>query len=249
MNRVLSSQTLQLPPVIGHRGACGYAPENTIASFQAAASLGVSCVEFDVRLSADGKLVIIHDDTVDRTTSGHGAVGALSLAELQGLDAGSWFSTEYAGAKIITFSEGIDLLARFKMSTNIEIKASPGREMETAKAVCEHVKMAWPTHIPKPLFSSFSDDCMMVAQEVLPDIERALLIVNLPQDWEERARSIGARSVHIWHKKLTHNQAREVLDAGDPLRSYTVNDDETAQRLFSWGLESVFSDFPDRIIF
>jgi len=247
MNRVLSSQRLKIPPVIGHRGACGYAPENTASAFQAAASLGISCVEFDVKLSADGKPVVIHDDTVDRTTSGQGAVGALSLTELQRLDAGSWFGAEHSGATIITFNEAIDLLAKFNMSANVEIKPSPGKEKETAVAVCDIIKEAWPSQLLNPLLSSFVDDCMVVAQDIMPEIERALLIVDLVQDWENRARSYDAGSVHIWHKNLTREQARSVLDAGYGLRSYTVNDDKTAQRLFGWGLESVFSDFPDHI--
>ena len=81
-----------------------------------------------------------------------------------------------------------------------------------------------------------------------PEIERAKLFKDLPNDWKKQTEMVGARSVHIWHKKLTKIQAEEIIDAGYPLRSYTVNDSATAQRLFEWGLESVISDFPDRII-
>src|SRR5262249_49277981 len=101
-----------LPRLIGHRGACGLAPENTVASFRKAEELGVRWVEFAVHLSADGVPVVIHDDTVNRTTSGRGKVAALTLTELQALDAGTWFEPRFRGELVPTLETIVALLGR-----------------------------------------------------------------------------------------------------------------------------------------
>src|SRR5438105_7019037 len=123
-----------LPRVIGHRGACGLAPENTIASFREAAELGVRRVEFDVHLSADGIPVVIHDDTVNRTTSGRGAVASLNLAELQALDAGTWFAPRFQGERVPTLGATVTLLGKLRLGAVVEITPSPGTDAATAEA-------------------------------------------------------------------------------------------------------------------
>src|SRR5215471_12590471 len=94
--------------VVGHRGAMGYCPENTLASFERGLELGADWIELDVHLSRDGQLIVIHDETLDRTTSGHGLVRDHTLAELKRLDAGAWFGAEYAGQRIPTLDEVLD---------------------------------------------------------------------------------------------------------------------------------------------
>ena len=106
-----------LPWVIGHRGASGSAPENTLAAFRKAAALGARWVEFDVRLSADGRCILLHDDTVDRTTDGKGRADRMMLEDLAGLDAGAWFDREFAGETIPTLEETIDLLGEARNPT------------------------------------------------------------------------------------------------------------------------------------
>src|SRR5258708_6429242 len=117
-----------LPRVIGHRGACGLAPENTVASFRKAAELGVRWVEFDVHLSADGIPVVIHDDTVNRTTTGRGAVASLSLIELQALDAGTWFEPRFQGEYVPTLEAIVTLLGKLGLGAVVEINPSPATE-------------------------------------------------------------------------------------------------------------------------
>src|SRR5271169_865003 len=105
----LTSEKLGLPPVIGHRGAAAHAPENTLAGFRAARVLGCTWVEFDVRLTGDGALVVCHDDQLKRTTDGHGQISKLPLAAIRRWDAGSWFSKSFAGEMIPTLDETLEL--------------------------------------------------------------------------------------------------------------------------------------------
>src|SRR5512136_1133404 len=109
---------------VGHRGARGHAPENTLASFDLAVEMGVSAVETDLHLSKDGEVVLIHDHTVDRTTDGHGFVKDMTLRELKQLDAGSWYDARFAGEQIPTLSELLDW-ARGRVGVAIEIKNGP----------------------------------------------------------------------------------------------------------------------------
>ncbi len=108
--------------VVGHRGAKAFYPENTMLSFQKAIELGVDGIEMDINMTKDGQLVVIHDNTVDRTTNGTGKVVDFTLRELKELDAGSHFSSEYAGERIPTFEEFLDLVKNKKLLLNVEIK-------------------------------------------------------------------------------------------------------------------------------
>lgn len=126
------------PPIIAHRGASKYTPENTFAAFRKAKELGINWVEFDVMLTADGEVVVIHDETLERTTNGTGAVIAQAYSYLRTLDAGSWFDPSFANEKIPTLREVIKLLNELDMFANIEIKAQSGNEETTAKKSIIH---------------------------------------------------------------------------------------------------------------
>src|SRR5438876_1536902 len=145
---------LQLPPVIGHRGAAAYAPENTLAGLRRAKALGCAWVEFDVRLTGDGALVLCHDPGLDRTTSGSGLVSAASLAAIRECDAGSWFDPSFAGERVPTLDEGLSLAAELGLGANIEIKSDRGREYATAAAVAAVVQRR-SGRSPAVLVSSF----------------------------------------------------------------------------------------------
>src|SRR5271170_7173679 len=128
----LEGRTAALPPVIGHRGAAASAPENTLSGLRRAKALGCSWVEFDVRLTGDGALVLCHDPRLDRTTSGSGLVSANSLAAVRELDAGSWFDPSFAGERVPTLDEVLLLASELDLGANIEIKSDRGREYATA---------------------------------------------------------------------------------------------------------------------
>jgi glycerophosphoryl diester phosphodiesterase len=160
------------PLNIGHRGASHVAPENTLASFEAARETGADGVELDVRLSADGEVVVIHDDTVDRTTTGHGQVRDLRWGGIKGLDAGSWFGPEFAGERIPALREVIEW-ARDDMLLDIELKGvsvrSNGLEQKVIELIREHQLQA------RVILSSFNPFVLRRAKQMAPELEAGLL--------------------------------------------------------------------------
>ena len=239
---------LELPKIIGHRGAAASAPENTLASFRRAQALGAAWVEFDVRLTSDGRCIVLHDDAIDRTTDGSGLAADMTLDELAVFDAGSWFDPSFAGEPIPTFEETIDLLAELGLGANVEIKPHRGAEAETAEAVCRILQASWPAQLPQPLVSSFAYASLETAYQVAPELQRGLLLGRLGSDWRALAEAVEATTINCDHAKLTEKKAKEVRAAGYPLLAYTVNHAGRAQELFGWGVSAVFSDAPDQVI-
>lgn len=234
--------------VIAHRGASMYAPENTLAAFELAADQGAQAIECDAKLTRDGKVVLMHDDTVNRTTSGRGAARRFELNAIRALDAGSWFAPAFKGERVPTLEEAMALWARRGLFPQIEIKPCPGRAEETGRIVAREAQRLWPRDLPKPLLSSFTMRSLEAARRAAPGLPRAWLAERLPRDWRRRAERLGAVALHCNHKHLTGSLARRVKEAGLALRCYTVNDPERAKRLFDWGVDAVFADCPDRIL-
>ena len=237
---------LNLPPVIGHRGAAAYAPENTLAGFRAAKALGCAWVEFDVRLAADGALVVCHDDSVARTTGTRGRVSTMRLAALRALDAGSWFGPGFAGERLPTLDEALALCHEIGLGTNVEIKAERGRGPATAAAVAAVIARLGDAR-PPILISSFKAVVVAEAAAVMPAIPRGMLWRKLPRNWRSIAEELGCTTIHCGQADLTKSGAAEIYDAGYPLLVYTINDAAQARELVSWGVASVFSDAPDII--
>jgi glycerophosphoryl diester phosphodiesterase len=244
----MSELSIRFPRVIGHRGAVGHAPENTLGGLRKAAELGATWVEFDVALTKDNVPVLMHDDTVNRTTDGSGNLADMTLTEVRALDAGRWFSDEFAGERVPTLTETIRLLDDLGLGANVEIKPTAGRESETGRIVAKQVADEWPNSLRAPVFSSFQVDALAAAQQAAPAIPRGWLMRRPRKDWQERARALDCLSVHCDHRALDRRTASEIRDAGYHLLAYTVNDAKRALKLFGWGVESVFSDYPDRIL-
>lgn len=242
------SQSNRTPFVIGHRGAAGLAPENTLVGFDRAAEAGVTWVEFDVMLSQDALPMLIHDDDVDRTTDGRGAVSGLTGVELGRLDAGSWFAPAFAGARVPTLADAVARLEELDLGANVEIKPYPGFETRTAEVACAWIAENWPASLPEPVISSFSMEAMRVARDMLHGAERALLFEGLPADWADWVARLDAKAVHLDSTSTTRAVADAMTAAGLPLRVYTVNDPARAAELKSWGVASVFTDRPDLLL-
>ena len=163
-----------LPKFIGHRGAAGYAPENTLASIHQAAHLGIRWVEFDVRLTCDSELVLFHDSSLERTTNGRGLLADRCLKSLKTLDAGSWFGSDFTGESIPTLNQALSAARELDLGCNIEIKSSFGRERETVCAVTRTV-----ANFPKSppiLVSSFCHKTLQMLKYNLPEVPRALIV-------------------------------------------------------------------------
>lgn len=236
-----------LPAVIGHRGAAGHAPENTLAGLRMARDLGLRCVEFDVMLTAEGTPVLFHDETLKRTTGAAGRLADRPWKDLADLDAGTWFDARFAGERIPTLHQALAVLGAAGIGANVEIKPAKGQDASTGVITAKTLQEAWPATLPPPVVSSFSKRALLAAAEQAPEYRRALLVNTVPRDWLARLKAVGAAALHVGHQRLTEKQARAVIDAGYALRVYTVNDPAIAARLYAWGAESLFSDFPDRI--
>jgi glycerophosphoryl diester phosphodiesterase len=238
--------SLRLPPVIGHRGAAARAPENTLAGLRRAKALGCAWVEFDVRLTGDGALVLCHDPRLDRTTNGSGLVSATSLAAIRECDGGSWFDPSFAGERMPTLDEVLLLAAELDLGANIEIKSDRGREYATAAAVAPSAPR--PRGRPSAvLVSSFLPSTLAALRELAPEIPRGVLFRFIPRGWAQTALRLGCTMIGADHRRLRPDQVAAIRGAGYQPAAYTVNDPARARLLFDWGVTSVFSDAPDII--
>ena len=232
--------------ITGHRGAAALAPENTLISIQKAAEAGVSWVEIDTQLSADGIPVVFHDETVNRCTDGKGKIADLTLAQLKSLDAGSWFGAEFSGEKIPTLSEALDTCLAHDLTLNLELKIH--HDEHTAPLVNAVVALIKEKGFPieKLLFSSFQKQALELCQQQMPEVRRGFIC----EVWNDYSlTSIAASqpySVHIDHRILTPSIAKSIKDAGYVLKIWTLNKAEKAQHFFDMGVDSIITDAPDK---
>jgi glycerophosphoryl diester phosphodiesterase len=236
------------PPVIAHRGAAAIAPENTLASFRRAAELGARWIEFDCQLTADKVPVVIHDLRLGRTTTGRGKVCRCDSGHLRTLDAGAWFSPDFSGERVPTLAEVLADAAALGLGVNIELKPAPGQEEETARLALRVAAGVWPDHAPPPLVSSFARASLMVARRERPDWPRGLLSIGLPRDWRSALRDLDCATLNLAHQRLTPERVAAVRTAGYAVLAYTVNDPDRARELWRWGVASVFTDDPQRLL-
>jgi glycerophosphoryl diester phosphodiesterase len=225
---------LQLPKVIGHRGAAAYAPENTLASFKEARRRGASWVEIDVKLTADGVPIVMHDDSLKRTMGVDRLVAATPRAELP--------------KDVPTFEEAIACFAEQGLGCNVEIKPCPGREVETARVTVATLRRCWPAQLPPPLLSSFKSASLVAAREAAPEFARAILLGKIEEDWRVRTEEVGATGVNTNGLKLTAPQAVAIKKAGYALSLYTIDDADVAKALVGMGADCIITDAPDVIL-
>ncbi|MBV8088102.1 MAG: glycerophosphoryl diester phosphodiesterase, partial [Alphaproteobacteria bacterium] len=227
-----------LPPVIGHRGVAACAPENTVAGLRKAKELGCRWVEFDVRLTADAQLILLHDERLERTTDGQGKAITLPLATIRRFDAGCRFSSLFRGEPVPTLAEAVAALGELGIGANIELKATHGRGAETGALVSAMLRQLWPRHLPKPLVSSFDHEALAGARADNPEVMLGLLFHVVPANWRPVAESLGCSTIHANHRRLHPALVTDIRDAGYPVLAYTVNDTLRARTLFSWGVTS-----------
>lgn len=254
--------TIEITPaqIFAHRGASGHAPENTRAAFVKAQALGTRFVEFDCMLSKDGHVVVHHDESLERTAGLAHRICDLELADLLHADVGAWFAPEFRGETVPTFIDTIALLGELNLGANVEIKPCSGHEEQTGKAVARALTTRWPTHLPPPIVSSFSEEALLSAIPLLREsdltVECAILWDAVPADPIAEIKRLGVNAVHCDADVLLNNKDQiggvSALFAwqatGHPLRAYTVNDPEDADALFAKGVSAIFTDFPDRFL-
>lgn len=212
-----------------------------------AAALDVEWVEFDVRLTRDGRCILLHDDTLDRTTDGSGPAADFDFETIRRLDAGTWFGADFAGQPVPSLEQAIDLLGELNLGAVIELKPSAGAEAATGRAAAEIIAAHWPVHLPTPLVSSFKTEALAAAREAAPQLERALLTGPVTRDWKKQVEKLQCVALHADQRRVDRATVETVRAAGVPLFAYTVNVAQRAEELFSWGVEAVFSDCPERV--
>jgi glycerophosphoryl diester phosphodiesterase len=228
------------PRILAHRGGGSLAPENTLGAIRLGASLGFKGVEFDVMLAGDGTPVLMHDQTLERTTNGRGAVAETPYPVLAKLDAGN-------GEPVPTFEQAARLCRELGVWANVEIKPAKGHEGATGAAVAEQAADLWRGADAAPLLSSFSSEALVRAREAAPALPRGLLVGRIPPDWQARMRELDCAALHCDYKHLGRQTAEQVRAAGFAILVYTVNAPEDVQRLLGWGVDCIVTDALDRI--
>ncbi len=235
------------PKVVAHRGGGTLAPENTLAAIRHGASLGFKGVEFDVMLSGDARPILIHDETLERTTTGRGEVSAMPYVELRKFDAGGWKGERWKGEHIPSFDEAGRLCRELGVWANVEIKPATGHERATGTAASLMARELWRGASPPCLLSSFSIDALEAAQAAVPELPRGYLVDRIPDDWHATMKRLNCAALHCNQKYLTPEQADAVHAAGYAILCWTVNDPEVARKLLAWGVECLVTDVLDVI--
>lgn len=228
------------PRIVAHRGGGALAPENTLGAIRLGASMGFKGVEFDVMLAGDGTPVLIHDETVDRTTNGKGSVPQMKFEELSRFLIGK-------DERIPRYEDAVRLCRELGIWANVEIKPAKGHERATGDAVARMTRELWKGAPIAPLLSSFSPDALAAAQEVAPELPRGGLCDKLPAGWRGILKQLGCRAVHLNCKHLNGKLAAEIHEAGYAILLWTVNDIAEARRLLSIGADCLVTDALDRI--
>ncbi|MGM7703123.1 glycerophosphodiester phosphodiesterase [Pseudalkalibacillus sp. Hm43] len=235
--------------VVAHRGAAGYAPENTMAAFDKAVEMDSDYIELDVQMSKDGELVVIHDTTVDRTTDGTGKVGELTYAELRALDAGSWFAPEFKGEHLPTLGEVLD---EYRGKTNflIELKAPslyPGIEEKVADAL-EARDMDEPED-HSVIVQSFDFNSMQIFNELSDEVPVGVLTWKSEDLTPEALEAFTEYADYVNPSKSKVNRAlvEEIHGLEMGIMPWTVRAQEDVQPLLDAGVDGIITDYPDYV--
>ena len=225
------------PLLIGHRGARGLAPENTLLALDVGIAAGCTWLEFDVQLHPSGALFLLHDLTLERTTNGRGLASTCDWHTLHTLDAGQ-------GQHVPTLDEALDLIDQ-RVSVNIELKTWDGTAAAVAECLKTRLAEGWPAS--RFMVSSFHLPELHEFKQLLPQVPVAVLLCGVPLDWAACASELQA---------IALNQSAEFVDArlladakarGLAVNVYTVNDADEYTRLAAMGVDGVFTDVPDRL--
>lgn len=235
--------------VIAHRGASGYAPENTMAAFVKAAQLGIKWVEFDVTMDSLGQPIIFHDERLERVTNGKGWVHHYPYSYLHSLDAGKWFNPIFSSEKILTLSTLMTFLSENKMNANVELKPPPSSHPEALVRNVLHTLTPYLNQFSRSqiLFSSFSLETLHFLRRIHSHCQIGLLLHEWLTGWESIAEALQCVSIHVNEAIMTKEAACDIKKMNKKLLCYTVNSRTRAEVLFSWGIDAVFSDFPDKV--
>ncbi|MGN7357677.1 glycerophosphodiester phosphodiesterase [Paenibacillus sp. SAF-054] len=228
-----------------HRGSSKICPENTMAAFRKALEQGATGIETDVQLTKEGQMVLIHDETLDRTTSGTGWVKDYSLQELQELDAGSKFDPAFQGERIPTLDELLELVKDSGTIVNIELKNGTILYEGLEQKVIERVRAFQMTD--RVVISSFNHYSLYLCKQIAPEIRTGILYMEgLYEPWEYAA-TLQADALHAYHFAVLPEFVQGAKALGKAYHPFTVNDIKEMQRLLEAGVDGIITDYPDRL--
>ncbi|MDR7151113.1 glycerophosphoryl diester phosphodiesterase [Hydrogenophaga palleronii] len=246
-SETVSAAAWPYPLWIAHRGAGRLAPENTLAAFRVGASHGYRMFECDAKLSADGVVFLMHDDTLQRTTNGEGIGGHHDWRHLSQLDAGAWHSRGFAGEPLATLGAVAAYCLANACWLNIEIKPTPGLERVTGEVVAKEAVALWAaSSSDSPLLTSFQPEALQGAREAAPDLPRGLLLDTLWDGWLDVAKELGCVAIVCNHALWDKTTMAQATQAGMRTLAYTVNDEWAADRLLALGIDGVITDRVER---
>jgi glycerophosphoryl diester phosphodiesterase len=224
--------------VIGHRGARGHAPENTLLALDTGIRLGAHWVEFDVQLHPSGALLLCHDLTLDRTTNGKGLLVDCDFDTLRRLDAGK-------GQQIPTLEEALDLIEQ-RVGVNVELKSADGTGEAVAGVLRQYLASGWPAE--RFLVSSFHLPELWEFHQAAPEIPVGVLLAGVPLDWAGCATELDAAAVNLSSEFVDPRLVADAKEHGRKVYVYTVNDPAQMHALRELGVDGVFTDYPDRAL-
>jgi glycerophosphoryl diester phosphodiesterase len=231
--------------ILGHRGASRYAPMNTLPSFVLAAELGADGIELDVRQSADGHIVILHDETVDHTTNGSGVIREMSFAALRELDAGSWKDAKYARAQIPTLDEVFEAVGQ-SLLINVEIKAEHDSDLRVVPQVVDCIRRH--NMIDRVIMSSFNPAALREFRALMPEVMVGYLLEGdqpADGDWMQ---GLQIEAVNPYYEWIDDAYMQRIRAKNLAVYTWTVNDANAALKLQQLGVNAIISDVPDVLL-
>jgi glycerophosphoryl diester phosphodiesterase len=232
------------PIIIAHRGVAGEAPENTMASFQLAMEQQCDFIELDIHLNKDEHIVVCHDETIDRTTSGNGKIIDLTLSELKSVDAGSWFNSSYAGQQIPLLSEVLDYIPP-EMVLNIEIKQSYDGRLEklTADLIRQYDRM------DSVLFTSFDHKLLYRLKQYAPEARIGLVYGTMLANPLQLIKDFGLEvySIHPHYEMITAYDIAAIRSHGCQVFVWTVNNQKDMKILLRHNVSGIITDYASRM--
>lgn len=234
------------PIVFAHRGFSSIAPENTMIAFEKALGVGATGIELDVQLSRDGEVMVCHDEKVDRTTNGQGLLMHYSYQELRQLDAGSWLGAEFAGARMPTLGEVLELLQDRPVILNIELKTGiveyPNLEEKVLRLIDRY------RFHERTIYSSFNHYSMKRIKEFDASARIALLyIAGLYEPWQY-AKQLDAYAIHPLFYSIRPELVTLSHGAGIKVNPYTVDQVSDLKRMIQCGVDGIITNYPDRLL-
>lgn len=228
-----------------HRGAAGHCPENTMISFARALELGATGLETDVQMTRDGRLVLIHDETLQRTAGSPEWVKDATLEEIKSCDAGSWYHEGFQGERIPTLEELLDLVRDKDTVVNLELKNGIVLYPELESKVIDTVRQFGLSE--RVIISSFNHYSLVECKKIAPEIRTGILYMEgIYEPWDY-ARRIGADALHAFKYALRPELVAAAAKAGVPYHPFTVNEQQEMKALIEAGVAGIITDYPDRL--